>query len=404
MIPRVRPSYSLAELRAAAGAHHEALPAFERELAERFAVQHALCFPYGRSAIYSCLRALNLAGDVVQPAYNCVVVAHATILAGCRPVFVDALPDSPNQDPLAMLEQVGPQTAAVIPTSIFGMTFDAPALCDAIRRRNPRALIVMDACQCFDARWHGDALAAQGDAAVVAFGIGKPMTTLFGGALLTNRDDLAAAVRRFRDATFRQRSVPGVLLRWGYFLASWAALTAPLVGATDFLENGHTPLHRYLIRLRAREAIRLPADACVLPSPMEAAIGRAQLHRVDGFLARRRDIAAQYARELADVEGLQLLDWADGSAYAIYAARVRRPERRAHAIAALHAAGVQADTTLSYVVPGLECYRATGYDATAFPNAVAWSRGVLNLPNHPTMTAAQVARVVRSVRTVFAQA
>src|SRR5262249_14475144 len=165
-------------------------------------MRHALLFPYGRSAIYSCFRALNLAGDVVQPAYNCAVVGHATLLAGCRPVFVDVQAQSPNQDLDQMVDRVTAETAAAVPTRMFGIGFDAAALCRSIRRRNPNALILMDCCQCFDARWSGDLLAAQGDAAVLAFGIGKPMTTLYGGALLSNRDDLAAAVRRYRDATF----------------------------------------------------------------------------------------------------------------------------------------------------------------------------------------------------------
>ena len=365
-------------------------------------MRHALVFPYGRSAIYSSLRACNLAGgDVVQPAYNCVVVAHATVLAGCRPVFVDAQPDSPNQDPGAMADRVGAGTVAVVPTSIFGMTFDAAQLCAAIRRRNPNALILMDCCQCFDARWQGGLLAAQGDAALVAFGIGKPMTSLYGGALLTNRDDLAATVQRQRDAAFSPRPLHSRVRRWIYFLASWLALSGPAVAVTDVLENAHTPLHRYLWTLRAREAIRLPADNQVCMTPIEAAIGCSQLQRVGAFIDRRRAIAAVYARELRDLSGLDLLAWPEGSSYAIFAARLREPDMRPQVLAAMRRGGVQGDTTLSYVVPGLQCYQAKGYVADGFPHAGAWARSVINLPNHPTMTDAEVQQVVRAVRRAF---
>ncbi len=400
MIPRVRPSYSRADLWAALRPAGGAVAAFERDLAAYFGVRHALVFPYGRSAIYACLRALHLGGEVVQPAYNCVVVAHATVLAGCRPVFVDAQPDCPNQDAADMVERVHADTVAVVPTSIFGMPFDAVALCDAIRRRNRNALILMDCCQCFDARWHGASLAAQGDAALLAFGIGKPMTALYGGALLTNREDLAAAVRGYRDACFAARSSLSMLRRWFYFLASWLALSGRWVAVTDFLENADTPLHRYLLGMRAREAIRLPGDNEVLMSPMEAAVGSAQLQRVRGFIERRRAIGAVYARELGSVAGLRLLDWPDGSSYAIYAARLSDPSRRAAILAALRRHGVQGDTTLSYVVPALECYRAAGYGGS-FPHAVAWSQAVINFPNHPTLTDAQVLQVVGAVRQAF---
>lgn len=401
MIPRVRPSYAGADLGAALRGRGGEVEEFERELAFHFGLRHVLTFPYGRSAIYACLRALNLVGEVVQPAYNCVVVAHATMVAGCRPVFVDALPNSPNQDPEEMAERVGPRTVAAIPTSIFGMTFDAGNLCESIRRRNPGVLVLMDCCQCFDARWQGEMLAGQGDAALLAFGIGKPMTTLYGGALLTNRDDLAQAVRRYRDAEFRSATGGAVLRRWFYFLASWAALSGPVVWLTDQVENRDTPLRRYLMRLRAREAVRMPEDNEVLMMPMEAAIGREQLKRAVGFMRRRREIAAIYAEELGHLPGLDLLEWADGSSYAIYAARLRRPEERDRVLAVMRQGGVQGDTVLSYVVPGLECYRDEGYSATPFPHAVDWSRRVINLPNHPTMTGSEVERVVRVVRRAF---
>ena len=401
MIPRVRPSYSLADLRAAVQAPGDAVAALERDLAVYFGMQHALVFPYGRSAIYAALRALNLKGDVVQPAYNCVVVAHATVLADCRPVFVDAQIDNPNQDPSQMTESVGAGTVAVVPTSMFGIPFDAASLCDGIRRRNPNAFILMDCCQCFDARWQGKSLLTQGDAALLAFGIGKPMTTLFGGALLTNRADVAEAVRRFREASFAARPLHAIMRRWIYFLASWVALSGPAVGFTDFLENADTPLHRSLLKLRAREAIRLPADNQVHMLPMEAAIGRTQLTRAHAFIQRRREIAALYARELASVPGLQLLDWPDGASYAIYAARLSHPERRTQVLAALRRGGVQGDTTLSYVVPALECYRRNGYSGERFPHANDWARSVINFPNHPTMTDAQVSHVIRAVQSAL---
>src|SRR5262249_7602074 len=149
------------------------------------------------------------------------------------------------------------------------------------------------------------------------------------------------------------------------------------------------------------EAIRLPADNSARMLPMEAAIGCAQLGRIGAFLRRRREIAATYARTLNGLPGLELLDWPEGSSYAIYAGRVRTPETRAGALAAMRQRGVQGDTTLSYVVPGLACYQARGYETAAFPNALAWSRRVINLPNHPTMTARDVSRVVSVARALF---
>lgn len=405
MIPRIRPSYSLADLRAAARTTPDAIAAFEHDLARHFGVAHALVFPYGRSSLSACLRALDLpAGEIVQPAYNCVVVAHATMAAGHRPLFVDVEADSPNQDANEMVDRVTDRTIAVVPTSMFGMSFDAPALCAAIRNKNPRALILLDCCQGFSARWQGRLLAGDGDAALLAFGIGKPMTTLFGGALLTARDDLAATVRRYRDMTFRHRSPFGIAKRWLYFLASWVTLSGANVWITDALENADTPLHRYLLTLRSREMIRLPDDNDVFMTPMEAAIGREQLQRLDDFLRQRRAIAALYNEHVAGIDGVNRLSWPEGSTFAIYAVRLTHPEIRPAVQLGMRQRGIQADTTLSYVVPALPCYRDAGYDGLAFPRSVAWAESVLNLPNHPGIQPQQALHIARSLREAVDQA
>jgi dTDP-4-amino-4,6-dideoxygalactose transaminase len=404
MIPRIRPSYTLDDLRAAARATPEAVAAFEHELARHFGIAHALVFPYGRSSLFACLRALDLPpGEVVQPAYNCAVVAHAVMAAGHRPVFVDVEADSPNQDQDEMVDRVTEHTVAVVPTSMFGMSFDATSLCAAIRRRNSRALILLDCCQCFTASWHGRLLAGEGDAALLAFGIGKPMTTLFGGAVLTARDDLAAAVRRYRDTIFRQRSRLGVAKRWLYFLASWAALSGAAVRLTDILENADTPLHRYLLSLRSRETIGMPHDNQVFMTPMEAAIGRQQLRRLDGFLRQRRALAATYADNI-DAGGVRTLSWPEGSTFAIYAVRLTAPHLRPAVQLGMRRRGIQADTTLSYVVPALPCYREAGYDGGAFAHSAAWAASVLNLPNHPEIQPRQALQIAGALRESVDQA
>jgi len=389
MIPRVHPTYTPAELRAALFPMRDAVAEFERELAAHFGMKYALVFPYGRSAIYAAFRALGLSGEVVQPAYNCVVVAHATVLSGNQPVFVDCQNDDPNQDADAMVRAVNAHTTAVVPTSIFGMSFDAPALVAAIRRKNPGTFVLMDCAQSFDARWQGELTAAQGDAAILAFGIGKAMTTLFGGALLTDRDNVAQAVRNYRDRSFHPSSVTRSLGRLAYFAASWIAVTGQGVRASDLLERSGALQARFLKSLRSRESIRLPKDNEILMTNREAAIGHAQLSRLSMFIERRKEISAIYSGALCDVSSVHLLDWSDGATHTIYTLRLDTPARRSDVLDGLRQRGVQGGTVLDYVVPDLECYRERR-DADEFPNARAWARRVLNLPNHPTLTDAQV--------------
>ncbi|HLO30012.1 MAG TPA: DegT/DnrJ/EryC1/StrS aminotransferase family protein [Anaerolineales bacterium] len=402
MIPRVRPSYSWSDLTAAARSQATEVGDFERELASHFGVRHAIAFPYGRSVIHSFLKAFDLAGsEVLQPAYNCVVVAHATMVAGAKPIFVDAQSQNPNQDEEDVIRKVTERTSVVLPTSIFGVPFDAKTLANSIRKRNPKTFILMDCAQCFDTLWNNESLAAQGDASILAFGIGKPMTTLFGGALLTDREDVFLTVCQYRDRSFRPAATLASIRRWVYFIASWVALSGPFVGLTDWLEHAHTPLRSYLQSLRSREAIRLPRDNQNLMKPMEAAIGRTQLKRASLFIQRRREIAGMYAKAFAGQQGLELLNWGEGGSYSIYAARLTEPKNRQLFLDALRRAGIQGDTVLNYVVPGLECYRAENYSVDSFPNALHWSKSVINLPNHPTMSEQQVDHVINTIQRWF---
>jgi perosamine synthetase len=399
MIPASRPNYSFRELRASVFHRPGVMEEFERELASHFGVRNAITFPYGRSALYAALKAIDRpGGEVIQPAYNCVVVAHASFMAGYNPVFVDTLPDSPNQDPEQMIDRTTSRTVAAIPTSIFGMNFDAANLAEAIRRRNKNTIIFIDCCQCFDARWNDEMLAACGDGAFLAFGIGKPMTSLYGGAFLTNLESLGRSVRRYRDATFARRSGMSGMMRWLYFVASWAALSVPFVRFTDAMVNTDTPLKSYLLTLRSREAIRLPADNETMMLPLEAAIGQAQLRRVSAFMERRWEIAQIYEKEFAGLPEIQLMPWTEGSTYSIYSIRVKRPEDRISILTSLRKRGIQGSTILDYVIPGLDCYREKGYSPDLFPHAGNWAASVFNLPNHPSMTEKQVRTVVGAVR------
>jgi dTDP-4-amino-4,6-dideoxygalactose transaminase len=78
--------------------------------------------------------------------------------------------------------------------------------------------------------------------------------------------------------------------------------------------------------------------------------------------------------------------------------RLDDPNSRESILATMRQAGVQGDTVLNYVVPGLDCYRAEKFSADPFPNAGAWSRSVINLPNHPTMSDTQVYHVVDTIK------
>src|SRR5712691_11257761 len=121
MIPRFKPWLRALELTAVLRPAGDAVGAFETAFARALQAGHALAFPYGRSALWAFYKALGIAGaEVVMPAYTCSVVAHATVLSGNVPRFVDICLDDYNMDLTHVERVLTSRTRAVIATHLFG--------------------------------------------------------------------------------------------------------------------------------------------------------------------------------------------------------------------------------------------------------------------------------------------
>jgi len=90
MIPRFKPFLGKEELLAALIPDAYAVEKFAAEFAKTFETKYALAFPYGRSALWAFFKAMDIKNsEIIMPAYTCSVVAHAIVLSGNRPRFVD---------------------------------------------------------------------------------------------------------------------------------------------------------------------------------------------------------------------------------------------------------------------------------------------------------------------------
>ncbi|MGC1214955.1 MAG: aminotransferase class I/II-fold pyridoxal phosphate-dependent enzyme [Micromonospora sp.] len=268
-------SYVLDALRsgwvAPAGPH---LEAFEREVAERVGCGHAVALASGTAGLHLALLAVGAGpGDVVVvPTLTFVATANAAVYTGAEPVFVDCDPATGNVDPdllhelLRELRAVGRRVAAVLPVDMFGTCADynriLPICADA------EVPVVEDAAEALGATHHGRAAGSFGRAAVLSFNGNKIITTSGGGMLLSDDADLVARCRNL--STQARQPVPHY----------------------EHVEVG------YNYRL----------------SNVLAALGRAQLRRLDDIVARRRWLREQYARLFAAVPGVRLLAEGDREA------------------------------------------------------------------------------------------
>jgi perosamine synthetase len=249
--------------------------AFEREFAEQVGTAHAC-------AVSSCTTALHLAlvglgigpGDeVITPSHSFIATANVIRYCGATPVFVDIDPDTYNLDPEQVAAAITPRTRAVLAVHQIGMPCDLVALV-AICERHGVALVEDAACAAgseirIDGSWEPVGR-PHGAVACFSFHPRKVITTGDGGMLTTND---AALDRSFRLLRQHGMSVPDTV-RHG----------SPQVIFEDY------PVLGYNYRM----------------TDIQAAIGRKQIQRLSGLVARRRALADRYVELLGNIEGLGL--------------------------------------------------------------------------------------------------
>jgi dTDP-4-amino-4,6-dideoxygalactose transaminase len=403
VIPRFQPAIGVDELRALTHAPAGSVAAFERAFAAHFEATQGIAFSYGRTALYGLLQALEITGgEVVVPAYTCSVVAHAVTLSGniCR--FVDATTADFNMDLDDVERALSPATRMIVATHLFGFPLDIDRLrrivAAAEGRYGRKIWVVQDCAHAFGARWHGRLVAAEPDIALFGLNISKTMTSIFGGMLTTSDDALASKVRAWRDAHAKKAPPTKALARRAYLLAAGAAFQNSVYGAVRWLQDETPVLQRLTTAYHRDDLVRFPPDYQDAMLDVEAAVGIAQLARLDEFERRRRENAKFYLENLPAPDGWVLPPWSDGATYSHFPVRVADRTRE---IARFRRAGVQAGEVIEYSVPHLSCY--DGEDVAAkYPNSRWFSGHVINLPVHPTLTVAERRRVVDAVAAVAA--
>lgn len=218
----------------------------------------------GTVALEVAVAALGLeAGDeVVIPAFTIVSCVLAVLRAGCVPVLAEADPETWTMDPRSVEDRIGPRTRAIMPVHIYGHPADMQALLE-LAQRNGLA-VVEDAAEAHgaeclvDGQWRR--CGSFGDASCFSFYANKLLTTGEGGMIVTDDGEIAGRCRSLRNLAF---------------------------------ERDRRFLHRAL-----GHNFRL--------TNLQAALGVAQLGRMDAIVARKREIAAAYAERLGTLDQLEL--------------------------------------------------------------------------------------------------
>ena len=185
-----------------------ALTRFEKDLAAYFGVKHAIGINSGTDGLWLPLMALGIgAGDEIITTTNTFfATAEAIWIAGATAVFVDSEPKTNNIDPNKIEAAITPKTRAIMPVHLYGQCAEMDRISEIAKKHN--LVVIEDCAQAIDAAGADFKIGELSDAVSTSFIIQKNLGTFGdGGAVMTNRDDIAEGVRRLRNHGSLKRSV-----------------------------------------------------------------------------------------------------------------------------------------------------------------------------------------------------
>jgi perosamine synthetase len=237
------------------------LEAFESAVAHYTQANHAVGVSSGTAGLHLAVRALGLkeGDEVILPSFTFIAAANVLLYERITPVFVDIDAATLNLDPSQVESAITPHTRAILAVHTFGVPAALDELKSIAQRHN--IFLIEDACEALGAEYNDKKVGPLADAGVFAFYPNKQITTAEGGVLVTQNESLAARVRSLRN---HGRSE-----------------------SADWLQHAELG---YNYRL----------------SELHAALGVAQMQRIDSILARRERIAHAYAHRLSGTDGLIL--------------------------------------------------------------------------------------------------
>ncbi len=401
MIPRLKPYLGREEFATLFYSHPKAVTRFEIEFAHTFEANYAIAFPYGRSALWAFFKALNIENaEIIMPAYTCVVVAHAIVLSGNIPRFVDITLTDYNMDLDQVEAAINTRTRAIVATHLFGYPLNVERLDEIVRAAEARfghkIWVIQDCAHAFGARWQGQLVCNAGDVALFGLNTAKYLTSLAGGMLTANDDDLAAKLRRYRSQVFQSTSVWRSWERRIYFLATLFAFSRWGYSLTHYLEHQTAWLDKF-VRYYDEDKIDLPDNFQRQLTTVEAAIGQAQLAKLHAFEQKRRIIARRYYEALQQVRRLSIPIWQEEATYSHFVALLAPDIDRTRYIAELAKAGVDIGYKLEYCIPYMAAY-VQRFGTGSYPNSLEASRRIINLPISPAFQNKDVERVITAIR------
>lgn len=328
---------------------------FENAFASYCGVRYGIAVTSGTAALHLALAALNVGrGDeVIMPPITHIACANMVTLTGARIVLVDCAWNTWGIDPAKIEEKITPYTKVIMVVHLYGHPVDMDPISQIADKYG--LYLIEDAAEAHGAEYKGRRVGSLGHMGCFSFYANKIITTGEGGMIVTNDADLAARVRKLRDQAYeKERRFWHRELGFNYRMTN-----------------------------------------------LQAAIGLAQLERIDEFIHIRRRNAQLFNEALSEVPGLTLppeADWAK-NVYWMYSLLIAEDEfgmSRDELADYLKDQGI--DTRPFFYPIHLQPLYEQHFKGESYPVAEELSNKGINLPSGNELTEAQVHYIVEAIK------
>lgn len=236
---------------------------FEQKMADYIGRKYAIAVNSGTSGLHLCIRSLGIkdGDEVITTPFSFIASANCILFERAKPVFVDIDENTLCIDADKIEEKITSKTKAILPVHIFGNSCDMDRIMEIARRH--RLAVIEDACEAPGAEYKGKKVGSFGGMAVFAFYPNKQLTTGEGGLIVTDKENLAKLCQSMRN------------------------------------QGRDESQGEWLVHERLGYNYRM--------SELNAALGSAQMDRIDEILKKRQKVADEYNKRLGKTEGIKTL-------------------------------------------------------------------------------------------------
>ncbi len=323
-------------------AQGEVVAKFEKEFSDYLGVEHSKAVSNGTAALDVALKAIGVGkGDeVITSPFSFIASSNCILFQGAKPVFADVKKETFNLDPEKVEEKITSDTKAILPVHLFGQPAEMDAFMDIAEDHD--LYLIEDCAQAHGAEYDGKKGGGFGDIGTFSFYPTKNMTTGEGGIVVSDSEELSERADLIRDHGQSKKYTHDIL---GYNLRM---------------------------------------------TNLAAAIGRAQLKRLDDWNEKRRKNAYKLTSGIEDIDGLVPPAVADGVKHVFpqYVVKVENdyPLGKEGLREKLHENDIGTAVHYPKIITDQPLYRENGYDGGQYKNAKGCAEKVFSLPIHPTVS------------------